>query len=108
MLSLYYCQLGVLVHIDVLLVGVRRHLSSMQHQCPLKQNALLWFLGVKDDKEFPGATGVLGPGMCGHEGPLCEAISGIIILGSLAQDQGSASQYANLRHQYLQKRRPPI
>lgn len=60
----------------------------MQHESPLLQDSALWLLALKAHLHDPGSTGVLAPGVGGHEGPLVEAHLGVVVTGSSAQQDG--------------------
>ena len=66
----------------------------MQHQGPLLEDtshlAVLLAVqtqhGLQGHLQGPGAPRDLRPGVCSHEGPACEAVLAIIVVGPLAQD----------------------
>lgn len=63
------------------LVYIRGTLCSVQHDSPLLQDSALWLLTLKAHLQDPGPTGVLTPGVGGHEGPLVKAHLGVVIPG---------------------------
>ena len=84
MFPLNHRQFGVLA--SNLLVDVGRLSGTMQHQGPFHQYSLLGLIRVEDNEELPGAAGVLCPDVGCHEWPFSEAIGGVIILWTLAQN----------------------
>ena len=81
-----------------LLVNVGRLSGTVQHQGPLHQYSLLGLIRVEDNEELPGAARVLCPDVGCHEWPFSEAIGGVIILWTLAQNHWSISKKKRVRH----------
>lgn len=63
----------------------------MQHQSPLLQDTMLWLLAPKAHLQEPGPTGVLAPGVGGHEGPLIKTHLGVIVAGPSTEQDGFCS-----------------
>ena len=73
--------------------GVGRLLGAMEKQGPVHDVPGLRRTVNEDDLQCPLASGVLGPGVGSHEGPLSEPIRAVIIIWPLRQDHGPRHNY---------------
>jgi len=77
-------QLGVGVGHGQVAVG--RVPGAVQHQRPLLDEAALLTLRVEPHLQYPDSLRVLAPRVRGHERPLGEAVSPVVVVHSFAQD----------------------
>lgn len=75
------------------LIDVWGALCAVKHQGPFLQQPLLWCTAHKPQLQGPGPSGILPPGVGGHERPLVKAHLGVVVSGTPAQQNGLGAHW---------------